>query len=567
MKNIRDSAYLYRQFDADLALDVSAEGYRGWKLGILIVILLASAACLNGCLGATSENLFVTESCETRESIALECGMNSAEVSVDISQRFQEIDCFGASDCWSMQKIGAWSEESRNKVADLLFSVTEGIGLSCWRFNLGAGLAPERIHHPWRSAETFEVSQGEYDWTRQVEERWFLAAAKSHGVPQFVAFACSPPSRITRSGFPNCDDGPGSTNLKDGHEKQFAQYLADILEHFRDNPDEKERLEFDWVSPVNEPEWEWNKSNQEGCRASNEDIKALILALDEELRKRRLKTKILVPESGALQDMLRQQVNMTKKYGKVYGDYLEAFCGDPQMNAKLGNTICAHSYWNDILESRLTNTRAEFQKKLAEYPGWKYWQTEYCVMQGPHKEGGHGRDLGMETALNVARVIHYDLTLANASSWSWWLAVSESDYKDGLIYTDYRNPGDEETIYPSKLLWSMGNFSRFIRPGFRRVAVEGAEDINGLLGSAYVDEMGEGLVTVLINMSETAIPVRLTFKGISEGSRVGELIPYITSEKEGDDLAESPAVNSKEPLSIPARSVVTVLGKNTNESR
>jgi hypothetical protein len=38
----------------------------------------------------------------------------------------------------------------------------------------------------------------------------------------------------------------------------------------------------------------------------------------------------------------------------------------------------------------------------------------------------------MRTALNVARVIHFDLTVTGASAWQWWTAVSEADYKDGL---------------------------------------------------------------------------------------------------------------------------------------
>ena len=84
-----------------------------------------------------------------------------------------------------------------------------------------------------------------------------------------------------------------------------------------------------------------------------------------------------------------------------------------------------------------------------------------------------GRDLTIDTALRVARVIHCDLTLANASSWQWWLAVANEDYKSGLIYTDYRKPGDPENILESKILWALGNYSRFIRPGMRRVEMRG----------------------------------------------------------------------------------------------
>src|SRR6056297_2765252 len=76
---------------------------------------------------------------------------------IDLSTQYQTIQNFGASDCWSFQKIGKWKEENREKVADLLFSKEEGIGLSAWRFNIGAGVDTNRISDPWRTAETFEV--------------------------------------------------------------------------------------------------------------------------------------------------------------------------------------------------------------------------------------------------------------------------------------------------------------------------------------------------------------------------------------------------------------------------
>ena len=69
-------------------------------------------------------------------SLATTCAAGGQQVTVDLSLEHQVIDNFGASDCWRFQKIGAWSEESKNRVADLLFSQTEGIGLSCWRTSL-----------------------------------------------------------------------------------------------------------------------------------------------------------------------------------------------------------------------------------------------------------------------------------------------------------------------------------------------------------------------------------------------------------------------------------------------
>lgn len=397
---------------------------------------------------------------------ATEAQADTHQVRIDWDVEYQVIDNFGASDCWSMQMIGGWCLENRNRIADLLFSTTEGIGLSCWRFNLGAGRKTDDIRNPWRTAETFEVSEGVYDWSRQKGEQWFLGAAKERGVEQFVAFVNSPPARMTKNGLTRCTPDVGTTNLKEGYEGQFARYLADILQHFRDHPDEAMRIKFDWISPVNEPQWDWNDSSQEGNRASNEDIKHIILALYDELNRRKLDINILAPESGHLWGMWGNHLDMWVKHGAKYGDYIDFFCADPDLCTKIGNVVCGHSYWVNDLPDTIIKSRNRMKKQLDHYPGWRYWQTEFCVME-------RQRDLGMDTALNVARVIHYDMTLCNASAWQWWTAVSPCNFKDGLIFTDYRKEGDPETIYPSKTLWPWATSAVLFVPGQSELSSQG----------------------------------------------------------------------------------------------
>lgn len=471
----------------------------------------------------------------------------------DPGTEYQTIEHFGASDCWSMQKIGVWAEENKNRVADLLFSTTSGIGLSCWRFNLGGGVELDRIKHPWRTVETFETGEGQYDWTRQAGERWFLRAAKARGVPYFLAFVNSPPARMTRSGFTNGSPSAGPTNLKEGYEPAFARYLADVLEHFRENPDGSERIAFDYVSPVNEPHLPWNEGEtQEGNRADNQTIKAIVNAVYEELERRHLSTEIRVPESNSYFAMCNRDAIMSGLYKADYGRYIDDFCGDASINGKIGKTLCAHGYSSCLLNGIFVESRQRLRVKLDGYPGWKFWQSEYCAMQGPHGEGGGGRDLTMTTALWVARAIHGDLTLCNASAWHWWTAVSPEDYKDGLIYTGYRQPGDPETVIPSKILWSLGQFSRFVRPGMVRVRLDGADDLEGIMASAYVDKSRGGLVVVIVNAGDTPVPVMIA------SPFSAPCTPYVTSDQPGDDIKAYPAITSGDTYSVPARSVVTL---------
>lgn len=476
-----------------------------------------------------------------------------------LDEEHQIIDNFAASDAWSMQKVGGWSEPNRNRIADLLFSQTDGIGLSCWRFNIGGGFN-SKITNPWRTAETFEVRPREYDWTRQRNEQWFLQAAKRRGVPQFLAFVNSPPARLTRNGLTFCDPDSGTSNLKTGAEREYAIYVADILEHFYRNPKDAEQLTFDYVSPVNEPQWDWSGHSQEGNRASNDDIKRIIHALRAELERRRLPAEIAALESGSLPDMWQPNRKASARWGAEYGNYIDAFLGDPSINGLLSGRIGYHSYGSDLISGPLVNNRIQLGKKMKNYPSWRLWQSEYCILVGSEGKGGNHRDLTMKSALDVARIIHLDLTLCGVSAWQWWTAVSPVDYKDGLIYTDWRKPGDPESIYPARLLWVLGNYSRFVRPGMQRVEVRGAKhDIRGLMASAFKDERRRRVVTVYINMGNASQPVTVTFTTASGPKRPASVMPYITSDRAGDELKQYPQLRARNTIEIPGKSVVTLV--------
>ena len=134
--------------------------------------------------------------------------------------------------------------------------------------------------------------------------------------------------------------------------------------------------------------------------------------------------------------------------------------------------------------------------------------SEYCILQRNGEiRGGGRRDLGMNTALYVARIIHHDLTLTHARSWQWWTAITQVDFKDGLVYLDDGSEGStgrmgghveslmhDGVVRESKLLWTLGNYSRFVRPGMVRVKCDVEPEqspVDGLLASAYQGPAGE----------------------------------------------------------------------------
>ena len=477
-------------------------------------------------------------------------------VTIDTHEIRQKIRHFGASDAWSIQFVGRWRIEKREAIADLLFETgldenndPRGIALSTWRFNIGAGSSRQSNIGPdiWRRADTFynEDFSG-YDWTRLPGQRWFLQAAKARGVTKMTAFVNSPPINMTKNGKAFADSSSGTTNLADDKVDDFARYLADILAHFRS----VEGIDFEVVSPVNEPQWEWTSGRQEGSPYSTSDIKRVIDALAEvDLGN----TRIELPESGENKYF----------YLDTLDDYIDAFFDSTSpdyVGDKVDNAVAGHSYWTDTTTSGLIRSRRLLRAKLDEYPGMKYAMTEYSILG----ESGSGRDLGIDPALHIARTAHYDLTITEASSWQWWLGASPYHYKDGLVYIDYRTASGN--YYESKMLWAMGNFSRFIRPDMMRVTTSRSDgslplkNATSLMVSSYVDAPRNIVVTVFVNWAEESKAVELEFQGME----IDSLIPYVTSAS--DDLASYALLKPADQIEIPARSIVTLVGYHSQLS-
>jgi len=494
---------------------------------------------------------------------------NTVLVSIDPRTTYQTIDGFGASDAWRCQFVGKnWPLEKRERIADLLFSQEvnargnpQGIGLSIWRFYLSAGTAEQGVDsdigNPWRRGECFLNAEGSYDWSKLAGQQWFLQAARERGVERFLAFPNSPPVELTRNGKGYAPKGYPSLNLKPGRLDDYATYLVDVIEHF-----EKEGFHFDYLSPINEPQWAWDGSGQEGTPASNVEIYALIRYLSRELTDRELSTRLVIGEAGTIGHVL-------KKMDDDGRDDQAQFFFNPTSPFYVGDlpnvaqTISAHSYHSVWPLDKQVEYRHLLRESLAAAnPDLGYWMSEYCILQrnGEIRSGGR-RDLGMDTALYVARIIHHDLTIAQARSWQWWTAVSQVDFKDGLVYLDDGSEGDsgrmgsrteslmhDGEIRESKLLWALGNYSRFVRPGMVRVRCEvepNQSHENGLLASAYCGDDDE-VVLVLVNLSSEAMTANL---GSTETVDV-----YTTSAD--TNLARSQQDTSE--IDVPARAVATV---------
>ena len=148
-------------------------------------------------------------------------------IKIDAESASQTIENFAASDAWACQFVGNWPIEKKNAIADWLFSMDtlsngnpKGIGLSMWRYNLGAGSAEQGsssgIKDEWRRAALTLLNN-----EKVKAQNWFLEAAQQRGVKQFLGFFNSPPVQFTKNGKAFADSG--KCNISSSNYKAFAR--------------------------------------------------------------------------------------------------------------------------------------------------------------------------------------------------------------------------------------------------------------------------------------------------------------------------------------------------------
>jgi hypothetical protein len=412
------------------------------------------------------------------------------------------------------------------------------------------------INDEWRRAECFLNVDGSYNWNKQEGQRWFLSEAEDYGIEHITAFVNSPPVHLTDNGKA-WSDGGNSTNLRADSYDDFADFLANTINELN----AREQLEINYLSPLNEPQWDWDNRGQEGSPYTNDEIADIVHHVSLKLKEKGLATEIEISDAA--------HISYIYKFGDkpLRGNQAFEFFSPESENyigeiSNLGYRISGHSYYSTYPVSTMIQERRNLAGGISSIDAnLKFWQTEYCILESNEEINGNGRDLGIDPALYTARLIHFDLTVAQSSTWYWWLAVSPYDYKDGLVYIDH-NKFDGE-IYDSKILWTLGNYSRFIRPGMHRYNVlrsdnqDDERSSTGLMVSGYAPDDRSKAIFVLVNYSKTiTYPVKV--KTID--NRIAESIHiYTTSARADENLKLSVQDNQEDILSVSPRSVVTVV--------
>nr|MCR5782205.1 hypothetical protein [Clostridia bacterium] len=271
-------------------------------------------------------------------------------------------------------------------------------------------------------------------------------------VDTVVLFANSPHYSMTVTGQATGGLTENFSNLPPENYEAFADYFITITRYFVEKG-----VPVRYISPINEPQWSWGGGwvGQEGCHYEPDEVLAVMRVFARKLKESGLPVKLMAPESGEIGDVTR--------------DYFERLSSDPEIAPVIGS-LAYHSYWADGDVTRKTT--------LGEYLAEKQFDatvdmTEWCELPLGH----HTQDYA--SLVLLAETICDDLSHTGANSWTAWVGVNTTGYKDGERWSDglLAMNDDGSVIEVCSRYYAMAHFSKFIPAGSVRVkATPDADD-------------------------------------------------------------------------------------------
>ena len=448
--------------------------------------------------------------------------LNSAfgrhEILIDTATKYQTFEEFGTSSCWWAQTVN--TAEEADKIAKMLYSEEEGLGLKIFRYNIGGGEADNPNCRIWdinRRTESFyvlneETGEYEYDFTRDANARRVMDYAVKYGAEKIILFCNSPHFSMTKSGHASGGLEQYSSNLPKENYAAFIDYVLTIADWFV-----AQGYPIYAISPINEPMWSWGGEwvGQEGCHYTADETVELLEMFAVEMQKRNSPYKLNGPESG---EMSWAYFEYTEKFLK--SDILCEFC----------DTFSGHSYWMDTKSEEKRQIGDELKEK---YPDIKYEMSEWCEL--PLTIDSTTIDSGVY----MANVIIDDLTKMNAVSWQSWTAVNG----DGLLD---RNAEGELITY--NRYYAFKHFTSFIKSGMVRIrAIDNFKEDSQLKTVAFKDK--ENIVVVIVNSAEADENIKL-------GGMLGNAEVYLTDSTHNCEKIYEGKFEPK--ITVPAKSIMTV---------
>jgi glucuronoarabinoxylan endo-1,4-beta-xylanase len=262
------------------------------------------------------------------------------------------------------------------------------------------------------------------------------------------------------------------------------------------------------ISAQNEPDF---TASYQSCLYSSTQMSSFI--------------KVLGPKLAALDPPVSVLAAEPDTWGNLWsGDnYGNAILNDATVSSFV-SVIATHDYGSNVNSTTRPAPPASNTHRV--------WQTEITYSSGAAINAG----------LDIARGIYAAVTGGRVNGWLYWWTQA---FMDG-----------GSAASPPKRVYAMGNFSKFVRPGYVRVGVTGAPSSVQIV--PFVSPSDGTLAIVALNSGTSAQQVSFFVSG---SAWPGTVTPYVTSA--GSNLAAgtaTPVSGARFSGTLAAQSITTFLG-------
>ncbi len=439
-------------------------------------------------------------------STALPANLYAAStVSLDWGTNYQTIDGFGVSEAFHQSNnIALLGDTKQKEIYDLLFSTSKGAGFSIFRSILGDG-------GTWGNAtdgpnKTMQPSESTWDWQASNDDQipMIKAIQSTYGIKSILYTVWSPPAWMKTNG------SIAGGSLRTDKYQAYATYLAEHIKNYKS----KFGVDITHIGISNEPDLTTAYSS---CTWSSDQFKAFM-------------SGYLVPTFNSA------------------GITAKVIVGEPMR--------CSESYATGSLNDSTAVTRTDivgchnYDSSYVTFPTTKskgkgIWMTEVSNMSN--------NDPSITDGLKWTKQIHDFMTVTQGNAWLyWWGACYKTNVGEGLIRMDMNS----KTYTVDKRLYTIGQFARFVRPGWQRFAAT-ANPVNGVYVTAYKDPATGNFAIVAMNNGSSDQSITYTLNGFSAQS----VTPYTTSSTQnlaaGSDIQVS---GSSFTANLAANSITTFVG-------
>ena len=425
-----------------------------------------------------------------------------------------------------------WDGNQANLYSDLWAEkVIKDLGITIWR-------------NEYYPPSTPEVRQNA-DWAKQKPVVEGLARiAKANRVPlKFIFSIWSPPAQLKcaldadnrpLSGTPHTPGTLQGGTLDPANYAAFADWIKAGIKLYKDAG-----IDLYAFSPQNEPLFKqfynscYYKPVNEPAGGYTNMLKQVI-----PLVKAAYPTvKVFGPEH-----MLRMEGGKDRQWF-YNANLMKDAAGMQQIDI-----LAVHGYNEGVTPTASSELATLWKTTVNEHmapTGKPYWMSE----TSGYFDAWDGID-GKPGAFSLAKDIFSALYHGNVSAWVWWQG---SDVRGIDEFALMNGLGTGKKYAVSK------HFYRFIRPGARRVAVN-YNEADGVFAVAFEHAERNIFTVVLINESGGAVKVSLSGANIPASFDY-----YLSTAATGDNCTKRSGTVSPNSVTMPAKSVVTLVSGNVME--